>query len=143
MFSLVLSLTETPAIYIIAVTPASYGALPSNTGAYAALYASCVGFILLTSLLLFLSGLPLQERPGAKKRYEKGEGWPEYQKYLNDTSILIPMPQAVWRKLPVIVKRTIGCEWRAFFGSSLVTLSLMLPTPRSFQPRSLPSPSIV
>jgi len=98
-------------IYIIAVTPASYGALPSNTGAYAALYASCVGFILLTSLLLFLSGLPLQERPGAKKRYEKGEGWPEYQKYLNDTSILIPMPQAVWRKLPVIVKRTIGCEW--------------------------------
>lgn len=32
---------------------------------------------------------------------------------------------------------------RAFFGDSLVTLSLMLPTPRSFHPRSLPSPSIV
>jgi hypothetical protein len=99
------------AIYIIAVTPASYGALPSNSGAYAALYASCVGFILLTSLLLFLSGLPLQERPGAKKRYEKGVGWPAYEKYLHDTSILIPMPQSIWRNLPVIVKRTIGCEW--------------------------------
>jgi steroid 5-alpha reductase family enzyme len=111
IFKVVLSLIKTPAIYIIAVTPASYGALSSNSGAYAALYASCVGFILLTSLLLFLSGLPLQERPGAKKRYEKGEGWPEYEKYLHDTSILIPMPQAIWRKLPVIVKRTIGCEW--------------------------------
>jgi len=99
------------AIYIIAVTPASYGALSSSSGAYAALYASCVGFIFLTSLLLFLSGLPLQERPGAKKRYEKGVGWSQYEKYLHDTSILIPMPQAVWRNLPVIVKRTIGCEW--------------------------------
>ena len=99
------------AIYIIAVTPASYGNIPSNSGAYAAIYASCVGFILLTSLLLFLSGLPLQERPGAKKRYEKGVGWPEYEKYLHDTSILIPMPPAIWKKLPVVVKRTIGLEF--------------------------------
>lgn len=99
------------AIYIIAVTPASYGALPSGSGAYAALFASCVGFILLTTLLLFVSGLTLQERPGAKKRYEKGVGWPQYEKYLHDTSILIPMPPAIWSKLPVIVKRTIGCEW--------------------------------
>ena len=96
---------------MIAVTPASYGALRRGSGAYAALYASCVGFIFLTVLLLFVSGLPLQERPGAKKRYEKGSGWPQYEKYLHDTSILIPMPQAVWSKLPVIVKRTIGCEW--------------------------------
>ncbi|TKA22889.1 hypothetical protein B0A50_07828 [Salinomyces thailandicus] len=98
-------------IFIIAVTPASYNTIPSNAGAYAALYASMVGWIFLTTLLMFVSGLPLQERPGAKKRYEKGTGWPEYEKWLHDTSILIPMPPAVWSKLPVIVKRTIGLEF--------------------------------
>ncbi|OQN97709.1 hypothetical protein B0A48_16029 [Cryoendolithus antarcticus] len=98
-------------IYMIAVTPASYGFLSAYPGPYAALYASAVGWILLTTLLLFVSGLNLQERPGAKKRFEKGVGWPQYEKYLHDTSILIPMPPAIWSKLPVIVKRTIGCEW--------------------------------
>ena len=70
-----------------------------------------VGTIFLTVLLLFVSGLTLQERPGAKKRYEKGTGWPEYKQWLDETSILFPMPQAVWKRLPVIVKRTVGCEW--------------------------------
>lgn len=94
----------------MAVTPASYGSTTSP-GTSAALYASCVGFILLTILLMFVSGLTLQERPGAKKRYEKGTGWPAYQKYLHDTSILIPMPPAIWSRLPVIVKRTVGLEF--------------------------------
>lgn len=98
-------------IFLIAITPASYGFLPKGSGAYAALYASMLGWIFLTALLMFLSGLPLQERPGAKKRYERGEGWPEYEKYLHDTSILIPMPQAIWKNLPVIVKRTVGLEF--------------------------------
>jgi len=100
------------AIYIIAVTPAaSSGSVPEGSGAYAALYASCVGWILLTTLLLFVSGLPLQERPGAKKRYEKAVGWPAYEQYLHDTSILILMPPAVWKRLPVFIKRTIGLEF--------------------------------
>ena len=70
-----------------------------------------LGWIFLTALLMFLSGLPLQERPGAKKRYEKGVGWPEYERYLHDTGILIPMPPAVWSSLPVFVKRTVGLEF--------------------------------
>lgn len=96
---------------MIAITPASYHNIPSGSGAYAALYSSMVGWIFLTVLLMFVSGLPLQERPGAKKRYEKGVGWPEYEKWLQETSILIPMPPAIWRNLPVIVKRTIGLEF--------------------------------
>ncbi|KAI7532432.1 oxidoreductase-like protein, partial [Hortaea werneckii] len=87
-------------IFMIAVTPASYHTVPSSSGAYAALYASMVGWIFLTALLMFVSGLPLQERPGAKKRFEKGTGWPEYEKWLHDTSILFPMPPAIWRNLP-------------------------------------------
>ncbi|KAF2164467.1 hypothetical protein M409DRAFT_25345 [Zasmidium cellare ATCC 36951] len=101
-------------IYMIAVTPASYGTVPSSSGAYAALYASCVGWILLTTLLMFVSGLPLQERPGAKKRYEKGVGWEAYAQYLHDTSILIPMPPAIWKRLPVFVKRTVGLEFAMY-----------------------------
>lgn len=99
------------AIYMIAVNPAAYHNVPPGSGGYAALYASCVGWILLTVLLMFVSGLTLQERPGAKKRYEKGTGWPAYEKYLHDTSILIPMPPVIWRNLPVFVKRTIGLEF--------------------------------
>ncbi|KAH9840516.1 DUF1295-domain-containing protein [Teratosphaeria destructans] len=98
-------------IFIIAITPASYGNVPRGTGAHAALYASMLGWIFLTTLLMFVSGLPLQERPGAKKRYEKGTGWPAYEKYLHDTSILIPLPPGLWSRLPVFVKRTIGCEF--------------------------------
>ncbi|GAB7364436.1 hypothetical protein MBLNU230_g4977t1 [Neophaeotheca triangularis] len=98
-------------IYIIAITPAAYGALPADSGIYAALFASCVGFLFLSTLLLFVSGLPLQERPGAKKRYENGNNWPAYRQWLQETSILIPMPKAVWKRLPVLVKRTVGCEW--------------------------------
>ncbi|EGP87419.1 uncharacterized protein MYCGRDRAFT_109668 [Zymoseptoria tritici IPO323] len=98
-------------IYLMAITPAAYDFIPNTTGPAAALYASIVGFLFLTLLLLFVSGLTLQERPGAKKRYEKGEGWHAYAKYLEETSILIPMPKAVWKRLPVIVKRTVGMEW--------------------------------
>lgn len=96
---------------MMAITPASYGNIPSGSGAYAALYSSMLGWIFLTLLLMFVSGLTLQERPGAKKRYEKGTGWPEYEQYLHDTSILIPMPPGIWSRLPVIVKRTIGLEF--------------------------------
>ncbi len=95
----------------MAITPAAYGNIPSGSGAYAALYSSMLGWIFLTVLLMFVSGLTLQERPGAKKRYEKGVGWPEYEKYLHDTSILIPMPPAIWRNLPEVVKMTVGLEF--------------------------------
>jgi len=58
------------AIFIIAVSPAAYGYV--DGGAYVALYASILGPFFLTILPTFVSGLTLQERPGAKKRYEKG-----------------------------------------------------------------------
>lgn len=76
----------------------------------AAQVASVVGPLFLTALLLFVSGLPLQEKPTAKRRYEKGEGWEEYQVYLKRTSILVPMPRRVWERLPVAFKRTVGFE---------------------------------
>ncbi|ORY15054.1 oxidoreductase-like protein [Clohesyomyces aquaticus] len=97
------------AIFMIAVSPAANGYV--HGGAYVALYASIVGPFFLTALLMFLSGLPLSERPGAKKRYEKGNRWPEYERYLHRTSILIPFPPQLYEKMPVFLKRTIFLEF--------------------------------
>lgn len=60
---------------------------------------------------MFVSGLNLQERPRAKKLYEKGEGWPEYAAYLHVTSILIPFPPQLYKRMPVLVKRTLFLEF--------------------------------
>lgn len=96
-------------IYLVSVSPAAYGYV--SGGARAALYSTVVGAILLTVLLMFVSGLTLQERPGAKKRYEKGDHWEEYSRYLHRTSILIPFPPQIYEKLPVFLKRTVFLEF--------------------------------
>jgi hypothetical protein len=94
---------------MVAVSPAANGYV--HGGAYRALYASILGPFFLTILLMFVSGLTLQERPGAKKCYEKGDHWEEYARYLNRTSILIPFPPQIYEKLPTIIKRTIFLEF--------------------------------
>ena len=60
---------------------------------------------------MFLSGLPLQERPGAKKRYESGNHWESFREYTERTSILIPFPPQVYVRMPTILKRTIFLEF--------------------------------
>ena len=94
---------------MIAVSPAANGYV--HGGAYNALYASILAPFFLTALLMFLSGLPLQERPGAKKRYEKGIKWPEYERWLHRTSILIPFPPQLYERIPTFLKRTIFLEF--------------------------------
>lgn len=96
-------------IYMIAVSPAANGYVRGQ--AYKALYATILGPFFLTILLMFVSGLTLQERPGAKKRYEKNSHWEEYSRYLNRTSILIPFPPQLYEKMPIILKRTIFLEF--------------------------------
>ena len=98
-----------PALYMIAVSPAANGYVKGQ--ASRALYATILGPLFLTILLMFVSGLTLQERPGAKKRYEKGNYWEEYARYLNRTSILIPFPPQIYEKMPTILKRTIFLEF--------------------------------
>ncbi|KAK1767112.1 DUF1295-domain-containing protein [Phialemonium atrogriseum] len=79
-----------------------------------ALYATIAGPIFITLLLMFVSGLPLSERPGAKRRYEgaaSAADWDAYARYLRRTSILIPFPPAVYERLPVLLKRTVFLEF--------------------------------
>lgn len=96
-------------MFTIAVSPAAYNFV--SGGAYSALYASILGPLFLTLLLMFVSGLTLQERPGAKKRYEKGNNWPTYERWLKRTSILIPFPPQLYEKMPVSLKRTVFLEF--------------------------------
>ena len=97
------------AIFMIAVSPAAYGYV--HGGAYNALYASILGAFFLTILLMFVSGLPLQERPGAKKRYESGNHWESFSEYTKRTSILIPFPPQLYVRMPTIIKRTVFLEF--------------------------------
>lgn len=94
---------------MICVSPAADGYVHGQ--AYKALYATILGPFFLTILLLFVSGLTLSERPGAKKRYEKDDHWDEYARYLNRTSILIPFPPQLYEKMPKILKRTVFLEF--------------------------------
>ena len=96
-------------IFMVAVSPAAYGYVTG--GAHDALYASMLGAWFLTLLLMFVSGLTLQERPGAKKRYESGNHWESYLTYTKRTSILIPLPPQLYVYIPTILKRTILLEF--------------------------------
>ena len=63
---------------------------------------------------MFASGVPTAEKPQAKKyfllthgaqsRGEQSSAWDNYKKYLHETSILIPIPPAIYRPLPQFVK---------------------------------------
>jgi len=60
-------------------------------------------------VLLFFSGVPTAEKPQARRVYLSGDAnvRTAYRAYLDETSILIPIPPALYRPLPKAVKRTI------------------------------------
>ncbi|KAI5481109.1 DUF1295-domain-containing protein [Pseudohyphozyma bogoriensis] len=112
-------------IYLICISPAgpsaSYSRLSGNRKA--ALYASIVGPLFITLLLFFVSGLPLAEKPTAKKYYllshgqkpvESGDPWSEYKKYLSRTSILVPLPPFLYAGLPRAIKKTLLLDFPMF-----------------------------
>ena len=103
------------AIFMIAVSPSAYGYILSGSGSYAAQYAAIIGAFFLTILLMFVSGLTLQERPGAKKKYEadgpNGPGWQQFKRWTERTSILIPFPPQLYAPLPTFIKRSVFLEF--------------------------------
>ncbi|SGZ08639.1 BQ5605_C030g10807 [Microbotryum silenes-dioicae] len=100
-------------MYALCIAPATHGV--ASSGGRNALIASVVGPIFISLLLYFVSGLPQSEKPTQKKYYlmshgvdpESGDKWAEYKAYLNRTSILFPLPPALYRPLPKWVKQTI------------------------------------
>jgi len=102
-------------IWILCLSPTTNGSLPPSVKA--AQYGAIVSPIFTVLLLMFASGVPTAEKPQAKRYYLKTYGpqpnkahpnaWPQYQAYLNRTSILIPLPQALYSRLPGWIKRTV------------------------------------
>ncbi|KAH8116315.1 Mus7/MMS22 family-domain-containing protein [Phellopilus nigrolimitatus] len=73
--------------------------------------------IFTTLLLMFASGVPSAEKPTAKKYFLLANGvsakeehkgaWTKYKDYLRSTSIVIPLPPALYKPLPAFVKSTV------------------------------------
>ncbi|KAI5121877.1 hypothetical protein M0805_001083 [Coniferiporia weirii] len=102
-------------IWILCLSPTADGSLPSS--AKSAQYGAIMSPIFTTFLLMFASGAPTAEKPTAKKYYlltngvdakdEHRGAWAKYKEYLRSTSILVPLPPALYRPLPMFIKRTV------------------------------------
>lgn len=73
--------------------------------------------------LMFLSGLPTAEKPAAKKQFlashkpsssntfsqspPTNDSWAEYKDYLSKTSVILPIPPALYKPLPEWLKRSV------------------------------------
>ncbi|CAG8774872.1 12443_t:CDS:2, partial [Funneliformis caledonium] len=75
-----------------------------------AAYASITSPVFTIFLLMFLSGMPLNERPAHEKQWKQGN-WNDYSKYLERTSVLIPFPPSLYKPLPRIIKSTLFLEF--------------------------------
>ena len=66
---------------------------------------------------MFASGIPTAEKPQAKRYFllshgvdakeEHANAWRRYEEYLRTTSILVPIPPAIYAPLPAVVKKTV------------------------------------
>ncbi|XP_039114211.1 uncharacterized protein LOC120249682 isoform X2 [Dioscorea cayenensis subsp. rotundata] len=74
-----------------------------------------IGPIFLKLLLLFISGIPLLEKP-ADKRYGASR---EYHAYKNTTSPLIPLPHALYGNLPAWFKAAFLFEFPMYTQRNL------------------------
>jgi len=102
-------------VWILCLSPSTNGNLSSS--AKHAQYGSIVSPIFTVLLLMFGSGVPTAEKPQAQKFYlmsygvnakkEHADAWKKYKAYLKTTSILIPLPPALYRHLPNIIKNTL------------------------------------
>jgi steroid 5-alpha reductase family enzyme len=70
-------------------------------------YATILGPMFLTNILLFVSGIPLLEK-SADERYGGNQ---EYVDYKNRTSVLLLVPPAFFSRLPLQIKARLFCEW--------------------------------
>ncbi|KAF5388637.1 hypothetical protein D9757_004839 [Collybiopsis confluens] len=102
-------------IWILCLSPTTNGTLPSSSKS--AQYGSIVSPLFTLILLMFGSGVPTAEKPQAKKFFlmshgddaepEHANAWGNYKDYLRKTSVLIPVPPAIYKPLPQWLKNTV------------------------------------
>ena len=107
-------------IYLVCISPADRSSTGISERGHAALLGTVVSPIFTFALLMFLSGMPTAEKPTQKKYFEmsaKGETlepygkqqreedpWRRYKAFKNRTSLLVPLPPALYKPLPGFVK---------------------------------------
>lgn len=100
-------------IWTLSLSPTTNGGLTG--GARRAQLAAITSPLFTTILLLFGSGMPTAEKPTAERYFLLSNApstkdrfphaWAAYKEYLRSTSILIPLPPALYRPLPAWIKR--------------------------------------
>lgn len=113
-------------IWLLVLSPAVYhteSGLPISHRGRSALIATVVSPLYTMALLMFLSGIPLAEKPSQEKYYLMSHGvdggktlepfgktqhepdpWKRMKGYRERTSILLPLPPALYKPLPQFVK---------------------------------------
>lgn len=104
-------------IYLLCISPANQADI-SYRG-HAALLGTVVSPLFTFALLMFLSGVPLAEKPSQKKYFimshegtslepynkqREEDPWRRYKAFRNRTPLLIPMPAFLYKPLPKFVK---------------------------------------
>ncbi|EIW80218.1 DUF1295-domain-containing protein [Coniophora puteana RWD-64-598 SS2] len=106
-------------IWLLCISPATTHNVPASSRS--ALYGSIVSPLFTTVLLLFASGIPPAEKSQSSKFYalkqkaqedpdnnaEGAEAWADYQDYVKSTSVLIMIPNFLYRPLPRFIKQTV------------------------------------
>jgi len=70
-------------------------------------WASVISPIFTSIILMFLSGVPLLE----KKSDERYADLDAYLAYKHDTSVLVPLPPCIYRRIPRRVQQTLCCDF--------------------------------
>lgn len=73
-------------------------------------HAAVAGPIFITLLLLFVSGIPINEQSADEKHGMKDE----YRLYKQRTSVLVPFPPALYSKLPDVLKKTVMLDFPTY-----------------------------
>merc|ERR1719183_1575607 len=71
------------------------------------LLAAVLGPLLITALLLLVSGIPILEKQSARHYGHLSQ----YLKYRDTTSVLIPLPSQAWTSAPKIVRFIFLFDW--------------------------------
>lgn len=97
----------------------------ASSGGHDALYGAIFSPLITMALLLFLSGIPLAEKPTQQKYFLMSHGpdktgdlepwheqtesdpWDRMKAFRKRTSLLIPMPPSVYKRIPTFLKRTV------------------------------------
>ncbi|KAK0557859.1 hypothetical protein OC846_000153 [Tilletia horrida] len=118
-------------IYLIAISPATDRPTPLTESSQHALLATVVSPIFTFLILMFLSGVPTAEKPTQQRAFLASHGpdaeeqdplppyhnqresdpWLRYKTFRERTSLLIPIPTAIYSRIPRVIKRTILFDW--------------------------------